>query len=295
MDNQLLPIQQQLIAIKRNFSNIIKKVFNFSVFGLIISLALLVLSYYLKEKGAQASMQGEDANSLVYMLFGKFSQLYSGIIFLISAVALILKSIKKKSESSADESKSLSSLRELSWKDFNEHITVLFEKLGYSGVDSRGPDKERTDLKLKRDGRLSIVRCKKYYVRKVPLSMVLEFHKALSGEPDLEKGYFITTGFFSREARKFASEKQLELIDGAKLMDFVRIADSIDAAERKSAIQNSSERPGYTCPMCGAQMVLRTVDSNPHTVTHFWGCSAYPACKGSLRNELGDLEGSLEY
>jgi restriction system protein len=294
MDNQLLPIQQQLIALKRNFSNIIKKVFNFSFFGLIISLALLVLGYYLKEKGAQASMQGEDANSLVYMLFSKFSQLYSGIIFLISTVALILKSIRKKRGSFADESKSLSGLRELSWKDFNEHITVLFEKLGYSRVDSRGLDKERTDLKLKRDGRLSIVRCKKYYVRKVPLSMVLEFYKALSGEPDLEKGYFITTGFFSKEARKFASEKQLELIDGAKLMDFVRIADSIDAAEEKSAILNSSERFGYMCPICGAQMVLRSVDSNPHTVTHFWGCSAYPACKGSLRDELGDL-GSLEY
>ena len=170
----------------------------------------------------------------------------------------------------------------------------LFEKLGYSLMDNRGLNEERTDLKLKRYGRLSIVRCKKYYVRKVPLSMVLEFYKAMSREPDLEKGYFITTGLFSREAKKFASGKQLELIDGVKFMDFVRIAGSIDAAEEKSAVENSLMRPGYACPMCGAQMVLRTVESNPHTVTHFWGCSAYPACKGALRNELGDLE-SLEY
>ena len=175
------------------------------------------------------------------MLLGKFIYFYSGIIFLISAVALILKSNKKKRGALADERKSLSDLRELSWKDFKEYIMGLFEKLGYSLVDNRGLNDEGTDLKLKRDGRLSIVRCKKYYVRKVPLSMVLEFYNAMSREPDLEKGYFITTGFFSREARKFASDKQLELIDGVKFMDFVRIADSIDAAEEKSAMQNSLE------------------------------------------------------
>ena len=58
MDNQMLPIQQQLIAIKRNFGKIIKTVFNFPVLGIIISLALLVPGYCLKEKGGQAAMQG---------------------------------------------------------------------------------------------------------------------------------------------------------------------------------------------------------------------------------------------
>ena len=294
MDNQMLPIQQQLIAINRNFGKIVKIVFNLPFFGLIISLALLVLGYYLKEKGAQATLQGDEANSLlVYVLFGKFICFYSGIIFLISSVALIQGLIKKKRESLADEGKSLSALQELSWKDFKEYIMVLFERLGYSLVDCRDLNKERTDLKLKRDGRLSIVRCKKYYVRKVPLSMVLEFYKAVSNEPDAEKGYFVTTGLFSQEAKKFASGKQLELIDGVKFMDFVRIADSLASAEKKADIQNSLKRPGYKCPMCGAQMVLRTVEINSHTV-NFWGCSAYPACKGTLRNELGDL-GSVEY
>ena len=62
MDNQMLPIEQQLIAIKRNFGKIIKAVFNFPVVGLIISLALLVLGHYLKEKGTQTTMQGDDTN-----------------------------------------------------------------------------------------------------------------------------------------------------------------------------------------------------------------------------------------
>jgi len=97
MDNQMLPIQQQLIAIKRNFGKIIKAMFNFPVLGLIISLALLILGYYLKENGAQDTIQGDEANSLlICMIFVKFIYFYSGIIFLISAVVLILESIKKR-------------------------------------------------------------------------------------------------------------------------------------------------------------------------------------------------------
>ena len=295
MDNQMLHIRQQLIAIKRNFSKIMNSVFNFPVLGLIISIALLVLGYYLKEKGADTNMQGDDKNLLsTYIMFGKLSYFYSVIIFLIYSVVLIRESIKKKNRSFADERKSLSDLQELSWKDFREFIISLFEKLGYSLVDNKGLNDERTDLMLKRGDRLSIVRCKKYYVRKVPLSMIAEFHKVISKEPALEKAYFITTGFLSREAKKFVSDKQIELIDGVKLMDFVRIADSIVSAEEQAIIQHRLKKPGYTCPMCGSQMVLRSVDSNPHTVTRFWGCSTYPACKGALRNEQGDL-GSLEY
>ena len=34
------------------------------------------------------------------------------------------------------------------------------------------------------------------------------------------------------------------------------------------------------CPLCGKVMVLRTVKNGPHAGSRFWGCSAYPLCKG---------------
>ena len=119
--------------------------------------------------------------------------------------------------------------------------------------------------------------------------MVLEFYAAMLKCPSLEKGYFITTGSFSHAARKFASGKPLVLIDGERLMDFARIAESIDAAQERSSLQGSLKKMGYTCPACGAHMLLRTVESNSHSVAQFWGCSSYPACKGALRKEREDL------
>ncbi|MFZ0547806.1 MAG: DUF2726 domain-containing protein [Candidatus Promineifilaceae bacterium] len=34
------------------------------------------------------------------------------------------------------------------------------------------------------------------------------------------------------------------------------------------------------CPNCGSEMVLRTARSGPNRGNKFWGCSAYPNCKG---------------
>ena len=172
--------------------------------------------------------------------------------------------------------------------EFREYIIGLFQKLDYSPEGNAIMDDEYADLRLKRANRTSLVCCKKYYVRKIPLSMVLEFYSAMLKWPSLEKGYFITTGSFSDEARKFAFDKPLVLIDGERLTDFARIAESIDAVRECSSLQHDPSKMGYACPICGAHMVLRTVENNSHSVAQFWGCSSYPACRGTLRKERED-------
>lgn len=34
------------------------------------------------------------------------------------------------------------------------------------------------------------------------------------------------------------------------------------------------------CPKCGAAMVLRTAKKGEHAGKQFWGCSAFPKCRG---------------
>lgn len=36
------------------------------------------------------------------------------------------------------------------------------------------------------------------------------------------------------------------------------------------------------CPRCGAQMALRTAKSGKNAGQQFWGCTAYPGCKGTV-------------
>jgi restriction system protein len=35
------------------------------------------------------------------------------------------------------------------------------------------------------------------------------------------------------------------------------------------------------CPQCGKPMALRTAKTGPHAGRQFWGCTAYPECKGT--------------
>ena len=46
---------------------------------------------------------------------------------------------------------------------------------------------------------------------------------------------------------------------------------------------DSQARQGYVvkvdCPGCGGQMVVRT---NSQTEVEFWGCSAFPDCRGNM-------------
>jgi restriction system protein len=88
-------------------------------------------------------------------------------------------------------------------------------------------------LIVKKDGRSSLVQCKNYRVSKVSLSMVRDFYGAMNANLNFEAGYFITTGMFTLEANHFADDKPIELIDGAKLMDYARLGSAREAAQGK--------------------------------------------------------------
>ena len=54
---------------------------------------------------------------------------------------------------------------------------------------------------------------------------------------------------------------------------------------KRNACTDRSDQPELTdqipcCPKCGKAMVLRTVKSGKNAGKQFWGCSAYPHCKG---------------
>jgi four helix bundle suffix protein len=44
---------------------------------------------------------------------------------------------------------------------------------------------------------------------------------------------------------------------------------------------NRSNLPSPACPQCAQRMVLRTAHKGPRAGSRFWGCTAYPNCKGT--------------
>ena len=52
---------------------------------------------------------------------------------------------------------------------------------------------------------------------------------------------------------------------------------------RKETRPEDRSDPIPACPQCGKAMVLRTAKTGQNAGKQFWGCSAYPECKGVVR------------
>jgi four helix bundle suffix protein len=59
-----------------------------------------------------------------------------------------------------------------------------------------------------------------------------------------------------------------------KALDLTDQTDQSDPSDRKNQIPD--------CPLCGKPTVLRTAKSGKNAGKQFWGCSAYPECKGAV-------------
>jgi four helix bundle suffix protein len=56
--------------------------------------------------------------------------------------------------------------------------------------------------------------------------------------------------------------------------------------KNRSDRSNPTDQEFPACPICGGVMVLRTVRKGKNVGSQFWGCAAYPDCKGTMPFEL---------
>jgi len=85
----------------------------------------------------------------------------------------------------------------------------------------------------------------------------------------------------------FLLDKQIEALEQQFVKDggYSEQLAAQRLAERTRGQQRSVDRsdpsdPIPPCPQCGATMVLRTARTGKSAGKQFWGCSAYPECKG---------------
>jgi restriction system protein len=92
---------------------------------------------------------------------------------------------------------------------------------------------------------------------------------------------FVSSGNYTAEARLFAEDKPIWLIDGSELLEMV-----IGVQARPNINKESAYKPSATtspaCPLCGSAMIQRIAKKGANAGSKFWGCSTYPNCRGTL-------------
>jgi restriction system protein len=86
----------------------------------------------------------------------------------------------------------------------------------------------------------------------------------------------ITSGLFTQEAKNFADDKPIDLVEGNQLAVLIGSVQSKPVSV--STVNLTANSPEW-CPVCGAVLTLRTARKGKNPGTKFWGCSKYPACK----------------
>jgi len=170
---------------------------------------------------------------LILALFGFtnkvlfWKMLLWGLVFLgtLIIIALLIKKSRIHKQSQFRTDKELQKwLSDLKHWEFENYIGNLFIKLGYKTQVIGGSYDEGIDVIAKKNGIKHYIQCKKYS-NSVGVKEVREFYGALSDKLSNDKAFFITTNFFTEEAERFAADKPIELIDGYKLIKYIRLTE----------------------------------------------------------------------
>jgi restriction system protein len=100
------------------------------------------------------------------------------------------------------------------------------------------------------------------------------------------RGFVVTSGRFTLEAQAFAKQSKVSLIDGVALAELIastrRPQPGVTLANRiEPTLEPTVEAATPLCPVCASAMVQRVAKRGASEGKAFWGCSTYPACKGT--------------
>jgi len=189
------------------------------------------------------------------------------------------------------QSEASDALDGMSWREFEKLVGEGFRLQGYQVAETGGggPD-GGVDLVLTRPGKNGgekfLVQCKQWRAFKVGVDVIRELYGVMAAK-GATGGFVVTSGRFTEDAISFASGRNVTLIDGPKLYGLLRQAKAGTerSPARPAAASSAQPRVAPTlasnCPLCSKPMARRTAKRGANAGGEFWGCTGYPACRGT--------------
>jgi restriction system protein len=221
--------------------------------------------------------------------FVDLAYMAGGIAAVVSLTAgLAGWKLRQKRAAFLQQQLNLEWLNQLTWQDFERQVAEVYRQRGYQVEENGGGGADGgVDLRLRRNGRTSLVQCKRWKTYKVGVQPVRELYGVMAAEYAAE-AIFIISGIYTEEALRFAEGKPLELIDGAQLAQMFQQVQAglrqpappamAASAPRQPTAPETPARP--QCPQCGGAMALRCAKTGPHAGKEFWGCRNFQRCRG---------------
>jgi restriction system protein len=177
----------------------------------------------------------------------------------------------------------------ITWQQFERLVGEAFRLQGYEVVETGGGGADGgVDLVLTREGEKHLVQCKQWRAFKIGVDVVRELYGIMAAT-GAAGGFVVTSGRFTDEAVAFAQGRNVWLLDGTKLHGLLQQARQAAAAAAPTTSPSAAAgaRTGPHCPVCSQPMTRRVARKGANAGRDFWGCTGYPACRGtrSLAND----------
>jgi restriction system protein len=218
---------------------------------------------------------------------------YAVPILCIAGAAISAMQRKRRTDLVADvaQSKAADALDGMSWREFEMLVGEGFRLQGYKVLEVGGGGADGgVDLVLTKPGRNGaekfLVQCKQWRAFKVGVDVVRELYGVMAAL-GATGGFVVTSGRFTDEALGFASGRNVTLVDGPKLRALIQQARQSDGVRMREQPARSGATIADTassdtdCPLCSKPMIRRIAKRGANAGGAFWGCTAYPTCRGT--------------
>ena len=153
--------------------------------------------------------------ALVRLFLPDFAAFFAALPFLAIAGYALWRQLRVPSATNVAEI--LGRLRAMSWEDFAAVIGEAFRRDGYTVTAIPG---SAADFELRRNGRVSMVCCKRWKVAQTGAGPLRELYAAKQAQ-DAQECIYVATGEFTANARAYAAEKAIRLLHDATLATLV--------------------------------------------------------------------------
>ena len=262
--------------------------------------ALALVSYLLLHRVAsqevlaatQPGQMGAMVTQTLWKTLASFGQYIVPLICLAGAgMSAWQRKVRQNLVTDVAQSQATDALDGMSWREFEMLVGEGFRQQGYQVVETgAGGADGGVDLVLSKPGKSGgekfLVQCKQWRAFKVGVDVVRELYGVMAAR-GATGGFVVTSGRFTDDAISFASGRNVTLVDGPKLHGLLR--------QSKAGVDRSRARPAAavavqpsaapvqasSCPLCSKPMARRTAKRGANAGSEFWGCTGYPACRGT--------------
>ncbi|MEO1007510.1 MAG: restriction endonuclease [Planctomycetota bacterium] len=177
--------------------------------------------------------------------------------------------------------RTIDDVRALTPERFEALLSEAFRRQGYE-AQRRGdgaPD-GGVDVWLNRDGKATLVQCKRWTTKNVGVPTVRELLGVVTSEGTAE-GIVVSSSGFTADARRFAASNPIRLIDGEELLRMLQGVQTEPGTPTEPSEATAMAMDTPRCPNCGAPMVRRVAKRGLNAGQAVFGCSTYPKCRGT--------------